>query len=102
MFMRFGMNNVKSINIPFASYFNPSSSLCPSNKEENDYMSCVLYFSVVGSLMYVMVCTRLDISHAVDVINRYMEDPGRQQWEAVKWMFRYLRGTSAYCITYNG
>jgi hypothetical protein len=100
--MRFGMNNVKSINIPLASHFKLSSSLCPSNKEENDYMSRVPYASAVGSLMYVMVCTRPNISHAVGVVSRYMENPGREHWETVKWVLQYLRGTSDYCITYNG
>jgi hypothetical protein len=31
-----------------------------------------------------------------------MENPGKEHWETVKWVLRYLRGTSAYCITYNG
>ena len=51
--------------------------------------------------MYAMVCTRPDISHAVGVFSRYMENPGKEHWSAVKWVLRYLRGTSDYCITYN-
>lgn len=74
----FGMKNVKPINIPLASPFKLSSSLCPSNKKENDYMSCVLYANVVGSLMYAMVCTRPNISHAVGFVNRYMENLGKE------------------------
>jgi ATP-binding cassette subfamily B (MDR/TAP) protein 1 len=38
--LRFNMNNVKPINIPLTSHFKFSSSLCPSNKEEDDYVSC--------------------------------------------------------------
>ena len=51
--------------------------------------------------MYAMVCTRLNISHAVGVVSRYMANPGKEHWLAVKWVLRYLRGTSDYCITYN-
>jgi hypothetical protein len=40
----------------------------------------------VGSLMYVMVSTRPNISHAVGVVSRYMENPGKEHWEAVKWV----------------
>lgn len=40
-------------------------------------MSRVPYASAVGSLMYAMICTRPDISHAVSV-NRYMENPGKE------------------------
>ena len=51
--------------------------------------------------MYAMVCTRPDISHAVGVVSRYMANPGKEHWSAVKWVLRYLRGTSSYCISYN-
>jgi hypothetical protein len=33
-------------------------------------MSHVPYASAVGSLMYAMVCTRLDIAHAVGVLSK--------------------------------
>jgi hypothetical protein len=41
--MRFSMNNVKPIKIPLASHFKLSLSLCPSNDEENEYISRVTY-----------------------------------------------------------
>jgi hypothetical protein len=100
--MRFSMNNVKPIQIPLASHFNLSSGVCPSNDEEKDYISHVPYANAVGSLMYAMVSTRPNISHAVGVVSRYMENPRKEQWEAVKWVLRYLRGTSNYSITYDG
>ena len=99
--LRFGMNNVKPVSVPFASHFKLSSGLCPNTDEEKDYMSQIPYANVVGCLMYAMVCTRPDISHAVGVVSRYMANPGKEHWSAVKWVLRYLRGTSSYCITYN-
>jgi len=38
-------------------------------------MSHVPYASAVRSIMYVMVCTRPDISQAVSVVSRYMVNP---------------------------
>eukprot|EP00253_Pinus_taeda_P036288 PITA_36288 len=35
------------------------------------------------------------------ILLRYMANPGIEHWSAVKWVLRYLRGTSDYCITYN-
>jgi hypothetical protein len=67
--MRFGMNNVKPVQIPLASHFKLSSGLCPSNDEKKDYMSRVPYANAMGSLMYAIVSTRLDISHAVGVVS---------------------------------
>ena len=41
-------------------------------------MSKVLYAKAVGSLMYIMVCTRPNISQAVGIVSRYMHDPGNE------------------------
>ena len=65
-------------------------------------MSRVPYSSAVGSLMYAMVCTRPDIAHAVGVVRRYMNNPGKEHWEAVKWILRYLRGTATYALCFGG
>ena len=35
-----------------------------------------------------------DIAHAVSTVSRFMSNPGRPHWEAVKWIMRYLRGSS--------
>eukprot|EP00253_Pinus_taeda_P025872 PITA_25872 len=99
--LRFGMDNVKPVLVPLASRFKLSSILCPNTYEEKDYMSRIPYANVVGCLMYAMVCTRLDISHAVGVVSRYMANLGKEHWSTVKWVLRYLRGTSSYCISYN-
>jgi len=65
-------------------------------------MSKVPYASAVGSLMYAMVCTRPDIAHAVGVVSRYMNNPGKEHWMAVKWILRYLRGTTNQALCFGG
>lgn len=52
--------------------------------------------------MLYMVCTRPDITHAVGVVSRSMSRPGKQHWEAVKWILRYLKGSSDICICFTG
>jgi hypothetical protein len=47
-------------------------------------MATVPYASAVGSLMYVVICTRPDIAHAVRVVSHYMKNSGTAHWEAVK------------------
>ena len=51
--------------------------------------------------MYAMMCTRPDIPYAVGVFSKYMANPRKEHWNAVKWVLMYLRGTSDYCITCN-
>lgn len=91
---RFNMDKVKVVSSPIASTFKLSKEQCPSTDEEKEDMAKVPYSSAVGSLMYAMVCTRPDIAHAVGMVSRFLSNPGREHWNAVKWIMRYLRGTS--------
>ncbi|KAJ6995884.1 hypothetical protein NC653_012686 [Populus alba x Populus x berolinensis] len=65
------------------------------------YVQKVPYASAVGSLMYVMVCTMLDIAHAVGVVNRFLSNPGKEHWSTVKWILRYLKGTSSFSLCFG-
>jgi len=48
------------------------------------YMSHVLYASAGGSLMHAMESTWQDLSQAVSMISRYIHDPEKGHWDAVK------------------
>jgi hypothetical protein len=98
---RFAMQNSKPVSTPLAAHFRLSAELSPQSEDEEKYMSQVPYSSAVGSLMYAMVCTRPDISHAVSVVSRYMGRPGKAHWEAVKWILRYLKGTADVGLLYG-
>ena len=96
------MENDKPFNTPLANHFKLSKDTCPETQEEIDYMSHIPYSSTVGSLMYAMVCTRPDIAHTMGVVNRYMNNPGKEHWKAVQWILRYLRGTTSHALCFGG
>ena len=98
---RFGMHDAKSVSTPLASHFRLSAAQSPTSKEEENYMARVPYSRAVGSIMYAMVCTRPDISQAVSVVSRYMANPGKEHWQAVKWILRYLKGTLNTCLEFG-
>ena len=52
--------------------------------------------------MYSMVCTRLDIARLVGVVIRYMGQFRIEHWNEVKWILKYLRGTSSTCLHFGG
>ena len=52
--------------------------------------------------MYAALGTRPDISYAVQALSQYSSRPGPEHWTAVKRVFRYLKGTQYYGITYKG
>lgn len=64
-------------------------------------MSRIPYSSVVGNLMYAMIYTRPDLAHAVRVVSRYMHNPGKEHWNAVKWILRYLKGTVDFGLLFD-
>ena len=65
-------------------------------------MSSFPYSSTVGILMQVMVCTRPNISHAVGVVRRYMNNLGKEYWEEVKQILKYFRDISTHALCVGG
>lgn len=98
----FSMENAKAINTPFPGHLKLPKEMCPKTQEEQGKMSKVPYASVVGSLINVVVCIRPDIGHVVGVVSRYMSHLGIDHCNAIKWLLRYLRGTSTKCLHFGG
>ena len=85
--------DTKSVSTQLASHFKLKTTMSPTTIEKREYMTRVSYVSAVGNLIYAMVCAIPNLSQAVSMISRYMHDPGRGHWEAVKWILRYIKGT---------
>jgi hypothetical protein len=75
---RFNMHNAKLVSTPLAPHFKLSAKQCSESDDDLEYMSKIPYSSVVGSLMYAMVYSHPDLSHAMSVISRYMANPDRE------------------------
>jgi len=52
------------------------------------------YRSMIGSLMYLMLCTRPDIAFAVGALSRYNNSPKESHMDAAKHLLRYVKKTS--------
>ncbi|WVZ83833.1 hypothetical protein U9M48_030931 [Paspalum notatum var. saurae] len=98
---RYNLSNCKPVPTPFASHFKLSLSRCPVNENDKDYMSCVPHGSAVGNLTYAMICTRPELAHAVSVVSRFMHNPSKEHWNAVKWILHYLKGTSSFGLMFD-
>lgn len=98
---KFSMKGSKPTRQPITSQFQLSSVQCPTTALEIRYMENVPYSSAVGSVMYSMVCTRPDLAHAISVLSRYMSNPGREHWLAMKWLLRYIGSTTDIGLMYK-
>ncbi|GLU00920.1 hypothetical protein SLE2022_182550 [Rubroshorea leprosula] len=85
------MDKAKVVSTPLAMHFKLNKNQCPSNDEEKEDMHRIPYASAMDSLMYAMVCARLDIAHEVGLVSHFLSNPRREHWNAMKWIMRYFR-----------
>ena len=64
-------------------------------------MSKLPFRELLGSLMYLYIGTRPDLSFAIQFLSRYQSNPGRAHWNAALHVLRYLKGTIDLKITYS-
>ena len=98
---RFGFSNCNPSNTPSNISIKLTSEMSIKNEEDDTLMKKTPYREAVGSLMYLMIGTRPDLAYAVSNVSRFMEHPGPAHWNAVKQIFRYLKGTSRQTIRYG-
>nr|CAN76029.1 hypothetical protein VITISV_016069 [Vitis vinifera] len=71
------------------------------SKNKGESVSQVEYSRIIGSLMYLMSCTRPDIAYAVGKLSRYTSNPGAKHWQGIIRVLKYLRFTRDYGLHYT-
>ena len=71
-------------------------------KNKGNSVSQSEYAKIIGSLMFLMNYTRPDIAYAVSRLSRYTHNPGRDHWNALRGLLKYLRGTMDWGLHYVG
>ena len=94
---RFSMADVNPVGSTLSTNCKLSGKQSLKTTEKVEMMR-VPYASIVGSLMYMMVCTMPDIEYVVGLVSRYMSNLGKEHWVAVKWILQYLKGTLSVCL----
>ena len=97
---RFSMQNFKKGLLPFRHGVHLSDDQRPKTSKEERMMRQIPYASVMGSLVYAMLCTRLDICYSIGMISQYQLNPRPKHWEAVKHILKYLRRAKEYMLVY--
>ena len=58
------------------------------------------YRGLVGSIAYLSLSTRPDLTFPAHLLSRFLSNPGFAHWQAAKHGLRYLRGTTDVGITF--
>jgi len=78
-----------------------SAKDCPNTPEEVYEMKDIPYREALGSLMWLQVTTRLNLSFAINLLTRFAHNPGKPHWIALKHVLAYVKGMIDYGITYQ-
>nr|GEZ51474.1 zinc finger, CCHC-type [Tanacetum cinerariifolium] len=77
----------------------PIEKLKPNTGKPVDQLE---YSRAIGCLMYVMTSTRPDIVYVIGRLSMFTSNPSRQHWKVITRVFKYLRGTKDYGLSYVG
>ena len=71
------------------------------SKNRGESVGQLEYSRIIGSLMYLMTCTRPDLAYAVSRLSRYTSKPSSEHWKSITRVLRYLRYTREYGLHYG-
>jgi hypothetical protein len=98
---QYNMTECRPVATPMEPGLELSTNDCPKTEEDKLKMKDKNYRALIGSLQYLSVATRPDITQAVSKLSRYLQNPGIKMWKAGLRVLQYLKGTANVGITYR-
>ena len=94
---RFRMSDSK----PVATPMDPGTKLEKDEGESSPNEEELPYRELIGSLMYLAVCTRPDIAFAVSYLSQFNSCYNKSHWTAAKRVLRYIKETQDLGLKYQ-
>mgnify|MGYP000385546506 FL=1 len=98
---KFEMSECKPIATPMTVPCKLSTNDSPKTEEEEKLVQTLPYRQILGSIRYLVSCTRPDLSYSAGFLSRFMQNPGIAHWKALKRVLRYLQYTKDMGLTYK-
>jgi hypothetical protein len=103
---RFRMDQCHAVGTPLVpkTELKPRSTQGGASLEDDPLLQqdeITRYREIVGSLMYLVACTRVDLAVAVNQLSRCMVAPTKSHMTAAKHVLRYLKGTAGLGLRYE-
>ena len=96
---RFGQENCKPVSVPLPTGYTPRPN---SDQNSSNATLRTHYQSVIGSLLYIMLGTRPDISFAVIKMSQFSSNPTEEHLQKALYIVFYLSSFKELCIVYSG
>jgi len=96
------MKESKKRYLPISYKILLSKDMCLKTQIERHRMEKIPYTLDIGSIMYVMLCIRLDASYTLSITIRYQLNPNKSHWKIVKTILMYLRTPNNVFLVYKG
>ncbi len=98
---RFKLNNSKESDIPIQPNHGLTVELVGQNENLRVPVDETEFRRMIGSLIYLMISTRPDISYSVGVLSRFMQAPKELHLRYLKRLLRYVKTTIEYSLVYT-
>ena len=99
---KYGLQDANPVSTPMDPNVKLDDPEETSDESGSASMATFGYANLIGSLMYLAIATRPDIAYAINKLAQFTSAPKPKHWTAVKRIFRYLKGTKDYKLTYGG
>ena len=93
---RFQMTECNPKTVPCNVFVNKEID-CDSKELSNP----TLFREILGSLIYLMSCTRPDLGYIVSKLSQYMQKPTHAHLNLCKFVLKYLKGSKDYCLKFR-
>ena len=97
MVKRFGQDEANPVRTPLPAGYHPEANSGTATPQERSY-----YQSIIGSLLYLTLGTRYDITHAVIMMSQFMVNPSKEHIQKALYIVKYVKSTINGKLTYNG
>jgi hypothetical protein len=98
---KFHFDKLTAVDIPMDPTARFSIKDCPTTDSDKAAMLQYPFREALGSLMFLMVVFRMDISFPTISLARFSHNPSYKMWLALIQVFRYLKGTIDITLTYS-
>jgi len=96
------LQNATTVTTPLEPGTILTKDQCPTTPAEWQDISGNTYWEAIGSLQYVVVAARLDISVAISKLAQFLVNPAQAHLDVALRVLRYLKGTIKWTLNLGG